>query len=72
MPEFSQPAGASASGKTRLGELAAVVLLAALVSAAGIASHSLWTPDEPRDAAVGKASHSSATRNTTADCVSDD
>jgi 4-amino-4-deoxy-L-arabinose transferase-like glycosyltransferase len=34
---------------------AAVVLAAAAVSFAGIGSHSLWTPDEPRDAAVGKA-----------------
>jgi 4-amino-4-deoxy-L-arabinose transferase-like glycosyltransferase len=31
------------------------VLAAAAVSFAGIGSHSLWTPDEPRDAAVGKA-----------------
>jgi 4-amino-4-deoxy-L-arabinose transferase-like glycosyltransferase len=30
-------------------------LAAAAVSFAGIGSHSLWTPDEPRDAAVGKA-----------------
>ena len=29
--------------------------VAAIVSFAGIGSHSLWTPDEPRDAAVGKA-----------------
>jgi 4-amino-4-deoxy-L-arabinose transferase-like glycosyltransferase len=35
--------------------LAAVALAAAAVSFAGIGSHSLWTPDEPRDAAVGKA-----------------
>jgi 4-amino-4-deoxy-L-arabinose transferase-like glycosyltransferase len=35
--------------------LAAAVLAAAAVSFAGIGSHSLWTPDEPRDAAVGKA-----------------
>jgi 4-amino-4-deoxy-L-arabinose transferase-like glycosyltransferase len=39
----------------RLLEPAAVVLAAAAVSFAGIGSHSLWTPDEPRDAAVGKA-----------------
>jgi 4-amino-4-deoxy-L-arabinose transferase-like glycosyltransferase len=32
-----------------------VILAAAAVSFAGIASHSLWTPDEPRDAAIGKA-----------------
>ncbi|HEY6322363.1 MAG TPA: glycosyltransferase family 39 protein, partial [Thermoanaerobaculia bacterium] len=30
-------------------------LAAAAVSFAGIGSHSFWTPDEPRDAAVGKA-----------------
>jgi 4-amino-4-deoxy-L-arabinose transferase-like glycosyltransferase len=35
--------------------LAGVALAAAVVSFAGIGSHSLWTPDEPRDAAVGKA-----------------
>lgn len=34
--------------------LAGVALAAAVVSFAGIGSHSLWTPDEPRDAAVGK------------------
>ncbi len=31
------------------------MVLAAAVSFAGIASHSLWTPDEPRDASFGKA-----------------
>gem|GEM_PF-303349 len=35
--------------------LAAAALAAAAVSFAGIGSHSLWTPDEPRDAAIGKA-----------------
>jgi len=39
----------------RLAELAGVALAAAAVSFAGIGSHSLWTPDEPRDAAIGKA-----------------
>ncbi len=39
----------------RLGRILAVALAAAVVSFAGIASHSLWTPDEPRDAAIGKA-----------------
>jgi 4-amino-4-deoxy-L-arabinose transferase-like glycosyltransferase len=34
---------------------AGAALAAAAVSFAGIGSHSLWTPDEPRDAAVGKA-----------------
>jgi 4-amino-4-deoxy-L-arabinose transferase-like glycosyltransferase len=38
----------------RLGWFLAVALAAAAVSFAGIGSHSLWTPDEPRDAAVGK------------------
>jgi 4-amino-4-deoxy-L-arabinose transferase-like glycosyltransferase len=33
----------------------AAAALAAAVSFAGIGSHSLWTPDEPRDAAIGKA-----------------
>src|SRR3954470_5744879 len=33
--------------------LAAAVVLAALVSFAGVGSHSLWTPDEPRDASIG-------------------
>ncbi len=31
------------------------ILLAAAVSFAGLGSHSLWTPDEPRDAAIGLA-----------------
>jgi 4-amino-4-deoxy-L-arabinose transferase-like glycosyltransferase len=31
------------------------VMLAGTLSFAGIGSHSLWTPDEPRDAAIGKA-----------------
>lgn len=31
------------------------VAAALALSFAGIASHSLWTPDEPRDAAIGKA-----------------
>jgi 4-amino-4-deoxy-L-arabinose transferase-like glycosyltransferase len=35
-------------------ELACVALAAAAISFAGIGSHSLWTPDEPRDAAIGK------------------
>jgi 4-amino-4-deoxy-L-arabinose transferase-like glycosyltransferase len=39
----------------RLRRFAALVLAAALVSFAGVASHALWTPDEPRDAAIGKA-----------------
>ncbi|HYL06564.1 MAG TPA: glycosyltransferase family 39 protein [Thermoanaerobaculia bacterium] len=39
----------------RLARAAGVVLAAAAVSFAGIGSHSLWTPDEPRDAAIGKA-----------------
>lgn len=34
---------------------AGAALAAAAVSFASIGSHSLWTPDEPRDAAVGKA-----------------
>jgi 4-amino-4-deoxy-L-arabinose transferase-like glycosyltransferase len=34
---------------------ALAALVAAAVSFAGIGSHSLWTPDEPRDAAIGKA-----------------
>ncbi len=38
-----------------LAAVTAVALAAAAVSFAGIGSHSLWTPDEPRDAAVGKA-----------------
>jgi 4-amino-4-deoxy-L-arabinose transferase-like glycosyltransferase len=45
---------ASARGP-RLAELCGIALLALAVSSAGIASHSLWTPDEPRDAAVGRA-----------------
>ena len=44
-----RPAPASWSG------WAGAALAAAAVSFAGIGSHSLWTPDEPRDAAVGKA-----------------
>jgi 4-amino-4-deoxy-L-arabinose transferase-like glycosyltransferase len=39
----------------RLLRPAGAVLAAATVSFAGIGSHSLWTPDEPRDAAIGKA-----------------
>lgn len=46
MPESSQP-----EWQRRL----AVAAFALLASFAGIGSHSLWTPDEPRDAAVGKA-----------------
>lgn len=38
-----------------LSGLAGAALVAAAVSFAGIGSHSLWTPDEPRDAAIGKA-----------------
>lgn len=34
--------------------LAAACLLAALISFAGIGSHSLWSPDEPTGAAVGR------------------
>jgi 4-amino-4-deoxy-L-arabinose transferase-like glycosyltransferase len=41
--------------RARLVELAGVALAAAAVSFAGIGSHSLWTPDEPRDADVGKS-----------------
>ncbi|MBV8200212.1 MAG: glycosyltransferase family 39 protein [Acidobacteria bacterium] len=40
--------------RARLVELAGIALAAAVVSFAGIGSHSLWTPDEPRDADVGK------------------
>jgi 4-amino-4-deoxy-L-arabinose transferase-like glycosyltransferase len=40
------PAGVAAIG---------AAALAAAVSFAGIGSHALWTPDEPRDAAIGKA-----------------
>lgn len=39
--------------KTPIVVLALVLACAAFVSFAGIGSHSLWTPDEPRDAAVG-------------------
>jgi 4-amino-4-deoxy-L-arabinose transferase-like glycosyltransferase len=39
----------------RLARLACLVVAAGAVSFVGIGSHSLWTPDEPRDAAVGKA-----------------
>jgi 4-amino-4-deoxy-L-arabinose transferase-like glycosyltransferase len=46
---------AARSGGGGAARLAGVALAAAVVSFAGIASHSLWTPDEPRDAAVGKA-----------------
>jgi 4-amino-4-deoxy-L-arabinose transferase-like glycosyltransferase len=50
-------AGQTAKGGSggRLARLAGVALAAAAVSFAGIGSHSLWTPDEPRDAAIGKA-----------------
>jgi 4-amino-4-deoxy-L-arabinose transferase-like glycosyltransferase len=48
-------AGQAARGGGRMARLAGVALAAAAVSFAGIGSHSLWTPDEPRDAAVGKA-----------------
>ncbi|HEY2737712.1 MAG TPA: glycosyltransferase family 39 protein, partial [Thermoanaerobaculia bacterium] len=37
--------------------LAAVILLALLVCCAGTFSHSLWSPDEPTGAAVGRAMH---------------
>src|SRR6059036_2864378 len=37
--------------------LAAVVLLALVVCCAGTFSHSLWSPDEPTGAAVGRAMH---------------
>jgi 4-amino-4-deoxy-L-arabinose transferase-like glycosyltransferase len=47
------PAGRPAPAR-RIG-WAGAALAAAAVSFAGIGSHSLWTPDEPRDAAVGKA-----------------
>jgi 4-amino-4-deoxy-L-arabinose transferase-like glycosyltransferase len=47
--------GKAGGGKAaRRGRFLALVLAAAAISFAGIASHSLWTPDEPRDAAVGK------------------
>jgi len=48
-----KPAGESR--RARLAALALAALAAAAVSFAGIGSHSLWTPDEPRDAAIGKA-----------------
>jgi 4-amino-4-deoxy-L-arabinose transferase-like glycosyltransferase len=48
-------AGQAARGGGRMARLAGVALAAAAVSFAGIGSHSLWTPDEPRDAAIGKA-----------------
>ena len=34
---------------------ALAILIAAFASFVGIGSHGLWTPDEPRDAAIGKA-----------------
>jgi len=51
------PAGAAARrpGPARWIGWAGAALAAAAVSFAGIGSHSLWTPDEPRDAAIGKA-----------------
>jgi 4-amino-4-deoxy-L-arabinose transferase-like glycosyltransferase len=48
-------AGQAARGGGGMARLAGVALAAAAVSFAGIGSHSLWTPDEPRDAAIGKA-----------------
>ena len=51
--EPARPARRAVLG--RLAGAAGVVLAAAAVSFAGIGSHSLWTPDEPRDAAIGKA-----------------
>ncbi len=48
------PAATPRAGRGRLVELAWVTLVAAVVSFAGIGSHTLWTPDEPRDAVFGK------------------
>jgi len=48
-----KPAGGSR--RARPAALAMAALAAAAVSFAGIGTHSLWTPDEPRDAAIGKA-----------------
>jgi 4-amino-4-deoxy-L-arabinose transferase-like glycosyltransferase len=47
--EASSPEARSYAG------LAAACLLALLISFAGIGSHSLWSPDEPTGAAVGRA-----------------
>lgn len=49
------PGSPPLSRLARLARLACLVVAAGAVSFAGIGSHSLWTPDEPRDAAVGKA-----------------
>ncbi len=50
------PAGATRRpAPARWSGWAGAAIAAAAVSCAGIGSHSLWTPDEPRDAAVGKA-----------------
>jgi 4-amino-4-deoxy-L-arabinose transferase-like glycosyltransferase len=51
---FSAKAPARRVRAARLIELVWVALAAAAVSFAGIGSHALWTPDEPRDAALGK------------------
>ncbi|HVT59329.1 MAG TPA: glycosyltransferase family 39 protein [Thermoanaerobaculia bacterium] len=52
--QAAAPSGQTAPRAPALPALA-VALLAGAFSFAGIGSHSLWTPDEPRDAAVGKA-----------------
>jgi 4-amino-4-deoxy-L-arabinose transferase-like glycosyltransferase len=54
VPATPSQATASASGPRGI-RLLVFVAAALALSFVGIGSHALWTPDEPRDAAIGKA-----------------
>ncbi|MGI6086481.1 MAG: ArnT family glycosyltransferase [Kiritimatiellia bacterium] len=54
--------GRSGAASQQLRHVALTALLLGLISMAGITNHELWTPDEPREAAIALAMHSSGNR----------